>query len=83
MPDIAIKAGVIDDAALDQAEWVSVRLARTLDVSGGTLRQRTAVAEGIAARGGRAAVGSAGGRLRLEWALLGEAADAGSTSGGP
>ena len=83
LPDIAIKAGVIDDAALDQAEWVSIRLARTLDVSGGTLRQRTAVAEGIAARGGRAAVGSAGGRLRLEWALLGEAADAGSTSGGP
>lgn len=81
LPDIAIKAGVIDDAALDQAQWVSARLARTLDVSGGTLRQRTAVAEGIGARGGKPAVGRAGGRLRLEWARDSEVPDVGSSPG--
>ncbi|TVV75743.1 DUF389 domain-containing protein [Sphingomonas solaris] len=67
LPDISIRSGVIDDAALDGAAWGSARQGRTLDVEGGLLRQREAVAEGITARGGRAAAGRAGGRLRLDW----------------
>jgi uncharacterized hydrophobic protein (TIGR00271 family) len=67
LPTLAITAGVIDDAALAQAGWAAARLDRALTVDGGTLRQRTAVADGIVARGGRAVVGRAGGRLRLAW----------------
>ncbi|MBD8546611.1 DUF389 domain-containing protein [Sphingomonas sp. CFBP 8760] len=67
LPVVAIRSGVIDDAALGEAGWVSARLARTLLVDGATLRQRTAVAAGIVARGGLAAPGRAGGRLRLRW----------------
>jgi uncharacterized hydrophobic protein (TIGR00271 family) len=66
-PDIAIVSGVIDDRALGEAAWVSARLARTLEVRGGTLRQRSAIAKGIVDRGGRAEPGEAGGRLRLMW----------------
>jgi len=67
LPDVAIISGVIDDQALGEAGWVSARLARTLDVLGGTLRQRTAIARGIVERGGRADPGRVGGRLRLIW----------------
>lgn len=67
LPDVAIRSGVIDDRALGDAGWVSARLARTLDVSGGTLRQRTAIAQAIVDRGGRADPGRPGGRLRLTW----------------
>jgi hypothetical protein len=38
LPGIAIVSGVIDDRALGEAGWVSARLARTLEVRGGTLR---------------------------------------------
>jgi hypothetical protein len=69
LPDVGIKSGVIDDQALGDAAWVSARFARAVDVLGGTLRQRTAIAQGIVARGGRAAPGRAGGRLRLIWSV--------------
>ena len=69
LPDVAIVSGVIDDRALGEAGWVSARHARTLDVLGGTLRQRTAIARGIVERGGRAEPGGAGGRLRLLWSI--------------
>ncbi len=69
LPDLAITSGVIDDAAMTEAAWASARLARTLEVCGGNLRQRTAVAEGIVARGGRAEPGPAAGRLRLIWSV--------------
>jgi uncharacterized hydrophobic protein (TIGR00271 family) len=67
LPGVTIDAGVIDDAALDAAAWVSTRRGQPLTVNGGTLRQRTAIAEGIVARGGQAAPGTPGGRLRLAW----------------
>ncbi|MEG8021556.1 hypothetical protein [Sphingomonas aerolata] len=57
LPDVGIKSGVIDDQTLGDAAWVSARFARAVDVLGGTLRQRTAIAQGIVARGGRAAPG--------------------------
>ena len=66
-PAIAITEGVIDDGALGLAAWGSARTGRALSVVGGTAAQRDAVAAGIAARGGRAEAGGAGGRLRLEW----------------
>ncbi len=69
LPDVAIKSGVIDDQALGEAGWVSARLSRTVDALGGTLRQRMAIVQGIVARGGRAAPGRAGGRLRLVWSV--------------
>lgn len=83
LPGIPITAGVIDDAALADASWTSARLARTIVVLGGSLRQRTAVADGIVARQGRAAPGRAGGRLRLDWSGEREAADPGSIRGRP
>jgi hypothetical protein len=83
LPGIPITAGVIDDAALADASWASARLARTIVVLGGSLRQRTAVADGIVARQGRAAPGRAGGRLRLDWSGEREAADPGSIRGRP
>lgn len=67
LPDISIASGVIDDAALAAAAWASARLDRPIEVRGGRLRQRTAVAAGIVARGGRAVADRMGGRLRLEW----------------
>ena len=67
LPGVTIDAGVIDDAALDAAAWVSTRRGQPLAVNGGTLRQRIAIAEGIVARGGQAAPGTPGGRLRLSW----------------
>jgi len=69
LPDVAIRSGVIDDQALGDAAWVSARFSRTLDVLGGTLRQRTAIAQGIVGRGGSAAPGGAGDRLRLRWSV--------------
>jgi len=67
LPALTISSGVIDNDALDLAGWASSRLARTLTIDGGTLRQRTAVAAGVVARGGTAAAGKPGGRLRLQW----------------
>lgn len=67
LPGIAIRGGVIDDAALAAAGWASARLARVLRVDGGTAAQRAAVAAGIVARGGQAEAGCAGGGLRLAW----------------
>lgn len=67
LPDMAVRQGVIDATALDLASWASARLARPLLVRGGTAAQRQAVAEGIAARGGRATADRAAGPLRLEW----------------
>jgi len=67
LPDVAIMSGVIDDQRLGDAAWVSARLARTIDVRGGTSGQRKAIAQGIVVRGGRADPGGAGGRLRLLW----------------
>ncbi len=72
LPAIPITAGVIDDTALADAGWASARLARTIAVRGGSLRQRTAVADGIIARQGRAEPNRAGGRLRLDWSDEGE-----------
>ncbi|RVT95114.1 DUF389 domain-containing protein [Sphingomonas crocodyli] len=79
-PDIAIRDGVIDDAALGLAGWGSQRLNRTIEVLGGTAGQREAVAEGIVARGGRAEPGDARGSLRLEWQAV-NAAPEGTSAG--
>jgi len=81
LPDVMIDSGVIDDQTLGEAGWASARLARTLAVSGGSLRQRTAIAEGIVARGGRAEPGRAGGRLRLRWSVDTDQAAPGVQSG--
>ncbi|WP_082543336.1 DUF389 domain-containing protein [Sphingomonas sp. Leaf339] len=78
LPDITIRSGVIDNAALDDAAWVSARLGRALAVDGGSLRQRSAVAEGLSARAGQADTGRAGGRLRLGWALPDDAGSSGT-----
>lgn len=74
LPDIAILSGVIDDQALGDAAWVSARLGRSLMVLGGSIRQRSAIARGIVARGGKAEPGGAGGRLRLTWSADAEMA---------
>lgn len=66
-PAIAIVEGVVDGPALDLAAWASARSDRAMSVSGGTAAQRSAIAEGIVARGGQAATGETNGRLRLEW----------------
>jgi len=66
-PAIRIESGVVDGIALDLAGWASARLARELAVQGGTPAQRKAIADGIVTRGGRAAAGTAPGRLRLIW----------------
>ena len=76
LPAIPIRQGVIDDAVLGLVGWGSSRLDRPVDVNGGTRRQRTAVADGIVARGGRAAPGTAAGPLRLAWSPLPAAAEA-------
>jgi uncharacterized hydrophobic protein (TIGR00271 family) len=74
-PEIAIREGVVDGVALDLAGWGSARLGQTLMVTGGTAAQRTAVAEGIVARGGQAEPGDAAGPLALEWQEVAEPAD--------
>lgn len=68
LPPLPVNDGVIDPVALDIAAWGSARLSRQIIVRGGTLAQREAVARGIAARGGEAAPGPAGGILNLQWA---------------
>jgi uncharacterized hydrophobic protein (TIGR00271 family) len=67
LPTVAIRDGVIDDAALGVAAWASERGERVVEVLGGTAARRAAVADGIVARGGRASAGAAGGALRLAW----------------
>lgn len=67
LPAMAIRQGVVDGTALDLAGWGSARLGRTVQVLGGTLAQREAIAEGIGARGGGAEAGPAAGLLRLQW----------------
>ncbi len=67
LPPVRLIAGVIDDGALTLAAWASARRELPIRVDGGSLAQRQAVAGGIAARGGRATPGAAGGLLRLGW----------------
>ncbi len=83
LPDVVITSGVIDDQALGDAGWASARLARTLDVLGGNVRQRTAIARGIVERGGRAEPGGGGGGLRLRWSADPRQPTPGSDQGGP
>lgn len=66
-PAISFDQGVIDGKALDLASWASARLGGAIGVEGGTAAQRTAIVEGIAARGGRAKAGKKSGRLLLQW----------------
>lgn len=73
LPPLSIVGGVIGDNALGLAAWASQRDARVLLVDGGTREQRVAVAAGVGDRGGKAAAGVAGGRLRFEWAAADEA----------
>ncbi|MDJ0275796.1 DUF389 domain-containing protein [Sphingomonas sp. 2R-10] len=68
LPAIPVVAGVVDDAALTVAAWASQRREAPVSVDGGSAAQRSAVAAGIADRGGRATPGAAGGVLRLDWA---------------
>jgi uncharacterized hydrophobic protein (TIGR00271 family) len=67
LPPMTITEGVVDAQALDGSAWASQRLRRVVQVEGGTLAQRRAVAEGIVARGGQAEPGAAAGGLRLAW----------------
>jgi uncharacterized hydrophobic protein (TIGR00271 family) len=67
-PAVRIVQGVVDAEALDIAAWASARLDRPLEVLGGNAAQRSAIAEGIVARGGEATAGGAAGALRLAWA---------------
>lgn len=66
-PAIPIVQGVVDGTALDAAAWASARLGRAMEVRGGTIAQRRAVADGIASRGGEAVTGDSAGQLRLAW----------------
>jgi len=68
LPALRLQGGVVDDAAMNLAAWVSQRETRSLLVNGGSRPQRLAVASGVADRGGQAAAGPAGGILRFEWA---------------
>jgi hypothetical protein len=74
LPSLPVVDGVIDDSALGEAAWGSLRLARPVTVRGGTSARRRAVAAAIVARGGTAETGPAGGVLRLDWAEAGGAA---------
>ena len=65
LPSVGLVQGVVDDAALDTAAWAAARSRQSLLVDGGTPAQRRAIAGGIVRRGGTAAMGTAGGRLRL------------------
>ena len=67
LPPVEIDGGVIGVAALDVAAWASARTGRAVQVDGGSSAQRRAVADGITGRGGGAAAGAPGGRLRLAW----------------
>lgn len=67
LPAISFDQGVVDGGALDLAGWASARLGRAIGVEGGTAAQRTAIVEGITARGGRAETGEKSGRLALQW----------------
>lgn len=67
LPAISIRQGVVDGVALDLAGWGSARLGRPVEVLGGLLVQRQAIADGIAARGGTAQMGASAGELRLGW----------------
>ncbi|RZM31410.1 MAG: hypothetical protein EOP67_33115 [Sphingomonas sp.] len=66
---------MVDGVMLDTAAWATTRLNRAILVDGGTRAQRRAVAAGIISRGGSAASGTAGGRLRLRWEVQTQAAD--------
>ena len=68
LPELEMDQGAVGVVALDGAAWASIRLGRSVLVDGGTAAQRRAIADGIAARGGSADAGNAGGRLRLRWA---------------
>jgi len=83
LPKIAITEGVVDGEALDLAAWASQRQNREAHVSGGRLAQRRAIAEGIAARGGRAAEGSSVGALRLDWPVVDVHAEAQENGASP
>lgn len=83
LPAITPTDGIVDVAALDLAGWASARLGRPLEVRGGTLGQREAVARAIVARGGQAAAGPAPGRLRLEWKAIEPPAEAPPATGAP
>lgn len=67
LPAIALREGVIDDAALGAAAWASSRTARPVEVVGGTPAQRQAVVDGIVARGGAARAADGRGALSLRW----------------
>jgi uncharacterized hydrophobic protein (TIGR00271 family) len=69
-PAVRIVQGVVDAEALDIAAWASARLDRPLEVRGGNAAQRSAIADGIVARGGQAEAGDAAGALRLVWTPL-------------
>lgn len=69
-PQIAFSGGVADGRALDDAAWLSARLGRGIVVRGGPAAQRTALVDGIVARGGEAVVGGSGGPLVLDWAAV-------------
>ena len=75
LPAVVIDEGVVDGVMLDTAAWATTRLNRAILVDGGTRAQRRAVAAGIISRGGSAASGTAGGRLRLRWEAQMQAAD--------
>ncbi len=76
---LPVDHGVIDPVSLDVTAWGTIRLSRAIVVRGGTLAQREAVVRGIAARGGRAEAGGAGGVLNLQWTE--SAPEGGETSG--
>jgi uncharacterized hydrophobic protein (TIGR00271 family) len=69
-PHLEVADGVIDTAALDLAGWASARLWKAFSVTGGTARQRDAVAAAIEARDGHAVAGPGKGRLGLAWAVV-------------
>ena len=68
LPDVPVREGVIDDAALGTAAWASTRTNQGIVVRGGTRAQREALAAGIIARGGQATAGANSGALALAWA---------------
>jgi hypothetical protein len=66
-PQIAFTGGIADARALDDAAWLSNRTGRGMVVSGGSTAQRTALVDGIVARGGQATAGGPAGPLALGW----------------
>lgn len=67
LPDVPVREGVVDGAALDLAAWASARTGNGVVVEGGMRAQREAVTEGIVSRGGKATNGPSAGSLRLAW----------------